>query len=147
MKFVSHRDDIVGHVKQAFVRAVEDVVGDARENAPVSVSRGLKLNAGTVQGGLRASITWRWNNGASFDSKTWKAQVGSGLRYAAQREFGGEIRPVRAKLLHWIDPVTGKHRFAKRVRQSPGGPRQGHRPWLRPAGDRFPEFMDEHVKF
>lgn len=108
----------------------------------MSVTRGAGLNVGAVQGGLRASIAVV---DVRHDFEGWHARVGSPLRHAAQREFGGTILPVRGKLLHWIDPITGEHRFAKRVTQRPGGPRQGYRPWLRPAGDQFPAFMDEHL--
>lgn len=129
----------------AFARAKDEVVGEAKRNAPVSVSRGMKLNAGDVQGGLRASITAERTD-VSLNQLT--SRFGSGLRYAMQREKGGVILPVRKKLLSWVDPVTGERRFARRVNQRPGGPRQP-RPYsafIEPAGDRFPEFMDDHLR-
>ena len=61
-------------------------------------------------------------------------------------EKGGTIVPVRKRLLAWQDPITGKWIFAKRVVQRPGGPRQGYRPWLGPAGEKFPEFMADHLR-
>jgi hypothetical protein len=127
------------NIDTAHARATDECVGEARRNAPVSVSRGIKLNAGSVQGGLRASLTYE-------ASTPRKGRFGSPLRYAMMREKGGTIVPVRARLLHWIDPVTGEHRFAKRVVQRPGGPRQGYKSFIGPAGDRYPEFMHDHLE-
>jgi hypothetical protein len=130
---------VLANTSLAHRRAVDEVVGLAKRNAPVGVSRGLKLNAGSVQGGLRGSIT-------ADHFGPLSSRVGSPMRYAMMREYGGVILPVRRKLLSWIDPTTGRRIFAKRVVQRPGGPRQGYKPWLRPAGDRYPEFMDDHLK-
>jgi hypothetical protein len=128
--------------EMAFRRALDEVVGLAKDNAPVSVSRGLKLNAGSVQGGLRASIA---ADPPVRDATGLKSRVGSPLRYAMMREKGGTILPVRGRFLSWIDPITGERIFAKRVVQLPGGARNGHRPWLQPAGDQFPKIMGEHL--
>lgn len=133
------------NILTAFERAKDEVVGDAKQNAPVSVSRGMKLNAGDVQGGLRASIVAERTDVSTVELRS---RFGSGLRYAMQREKGGVILPVRKKLLSWIDPVTGERRFAKRVNQRPGGARQP-RPYtafIEPAGDRFPEFFGDHLR-
>lgn len=142
MIFHKHHEVIGNAVRTAFDRAVQEVVGDAKEKAPVSVSRGIKLNAGDLQGGLRASITFRMLPTGNHELK---AQIGSSLRYAAMREFGGTIYPVRAQRLAWRDPVTGGFRVAKSVTQKPGGPRQGYQPWLRPAGDKFNDYMGDHL--
>jgi hypothetical protein len=130
----------------AFERSTQEVVGLAKENAPVSVSRGVKANVGDVQGGLRASITatpiQRVAGGMT-------RMVGSAARHAAQREFGGVIAPVRKPRLAWIDPTTGQWIVlpkGRTVTQRPGGPRQGYQPWLRPAADQWPRLMDEHLK-
>jgi hypothetical protein len=139
VKLVTHYDRLYQFEDLAFSRALDEVVGEAQKNAPVAVSRGLKLNAGDVQGGLRASIS-------AVMVARLHARVGSPLRYAMMRERGGTILPVRKKFLSWQDPVTGEWRFAKRVVQRPGGPRQGHKPWLEPAGDQFPRFMDDHLR-
>lgn len=142
MKLVADHRPLEQAISTSFKRSCEDVRGDAAEHAPVSVSRGLKLNVGAVQGGLRASIAvvdFRHDGSGYF------ARVGSALRYAMMREKGGVIVPVRKKLLSWQDLISGKWIFAKRVVQRPGGPRQGHRPWLQPAGDRFAEFMTQHL--
>lgn len=141
MKIVSNYDPLRRNIATAFVRALDECVGEAKRNAPVSVSRGAKLNAGDVQGGLRASISGEVTG-------TLQGRFGSSVRYAMQREKGGVILPVRKKLLSWIDPVTGERIFAKRVSQRPGGPRQPrpYTPFIGPAGDRFPEFMDDHLR-
>lgn len=143
MKVVGQHAPLLIEVETAFRRACEDTRGEAAEHAPVAVSRGFKLNAGDVQGGLRASISV---TDVRHDGAGWHARVGSPLRYAMQREYGGEILPVRKKLLSWRDPATGEWHFARRVMQRPGGPRQGYKPWLRPAGDMFPSFMDQHLQ-
>lgn len=127
------------NIDTAHARASDEVKGEAQRNAPVAVSRGLKLNAGSVQGGLRASITYEADGPR-------QGRVGSPLRYAMMREKGGVITPKRRKLLHWIDPITGEHRFAKRVVQRPGGPRQGYKPFIGPAGDKYPDFMEDHLR-
>lgn len=139
MKLITDHKVMPRTIDTAFGRATDEVVGEMRKNAPVSVSGGLKLNAGNVQGGLRASLTFE---------KTGRLQgrAGSPVRHAMMREKGGVIVPVRKRLLSWIDPVTGERIFAKRVVQRPGGPRQGYKPFIGPAGDRFIEFMEDHLK-
>jgi hypothetical protein len=148
VKVTTWPDRLIDQVWQAHDRAVQDVVGDAKDNAPVGMSgparvAGALLGSDTIQGGLRASITNRPEKRTDAEHSD---QVGSAVRHAAMREFGGTIRPVRAKLLHWVDPATGEHRFAKVVHQRPGGPRQGYRPWLRPAGDNYPRHMEHHLR-
>ena len=156
------------HHVRSFSRAREEVIGEARRNAPVSVTRGVGLNVGGVQGGLRASITDdgppRVMGGVIF------GRFGSAARHALQREFGGTIAPVRRRALSWVDPSTGvrfvvgpniRRNFSKIdkatgqrvvfiakpfVTQLPGGPRQGHKPFLRPAGDKFGQFFADHVR-
>ena len=139
MKIRTDLSELNRNIDTAHARATDEVVGLMRRNAPVSVSRGAKLNAGSVQGGLRASLTYEAESPRH-------GRAGSAVRHAMMREFGGVIIPVRKKLLHWIDPVTGEHRFAKRVVQKPGGPRQGYKPFIRPAGDKYPEFMTDHLR-
>lgn len=141
MRVTTDLRQLNSNIEVAFRRSLDEVAGEAKLNAPVSVSRGFKLNAGDVQGGLRASIT-------SEVTGPLQGRVGSAVRHAMMREKGGTILPVRKKLLSWVDPVTGIRRFAKRVVQRPGGARQ-RRPytaWLQPAGERFPEFMDDHLR-
>lgn len=132
MKLVKRRDEIEGDIRTAFMRSMEDTVGDARENAPFD------------EGPLAASITWRW---VSDKSDELKAIFGSALRYARMREKGGVIVPVRAKRLVWRDKM-GKFHSAQRVVQAPGGrrgsPKHG-KPYLQPAADNFPTHMQRHL--
>lgn len=152
----------------AFVRAREEIIGEARRNAPVGASLGMGLNKGTVQGGLRASIT---DDGPPKVSTTMiVGRFGSAVRHALMREYGGTIRPVRRSALSWIDPRTGvrfvvgpniKRNFSKIdkatgqrvvfvrkpfIVQRPGGPRQGYKPFLRPAGEKFPQYFRDHLR-
>jgi hypothetical protein len=128
---------------QAHARAQEDCLREARRKAPVSVSRGAKLNSGSVQGGLRASLT---GTTPIAKGEGTYSQMGSAARHFLMREFGGVIVPVRAKVLAWQDPVTGEWIHAKRVVQRPGGPRQGNQPFMGPAVKRFPEFAEAHLR-
>jgi len=48
-----------------------------------------------------------------------EVHVGSNAIHARIRELGGWIKPVFAKLLHWVDPDTGEHHTAKAVYQPP----------------------------
>lgn len=157
-----------GHTITSFVRAREECIGEARSKAPVSVTRGIGLNSGGVQGGLRASIT---DDGPPHVTETQiTGKFGSGLRYAMQREKGGPIVPVRKLAISWVDPATGirfvvgptikrthaeidkvtglKVIFVKKagVVQRPGGPRQGYQSFIGPAGDKFPGFFSDHLR-
>lgn len=141
MKVTTNYGPLRANVATSFLRAMDECVGEAKRNAPVSVSRGAKLNAGNVQGGLRASIS-------AVVTGTLQGRFGSAVRYAMQREKGGVILPVRKKFLSWIDPVTGKRIFAKRVTQRPGGARQPkpYSSFIEPAGEKFPQFMEDHLR-
>lgn len=133
MGFRSDRREIEGDIKRAFTRSMEDTVADADERAPVD------------KGALHASITWTWVTQA-IDKLA--ARFGSALRYAAMRELGGTIRAVRARRLVWKG-LDGRFHSAVSVTQVPGGrrgsPKHG-KPYLRPAGDRFGEHMDKHLR-
>ncbi len=141
MKLITHYDKVDAMTSGAFLRAVQETADEARQNVGVSVSRGVKGNAGDVQGGMRASVTFQITGHLT-------ARVGSNHRGAMMREKGGTILPVRRKLLSWVNPVTGQRVYAKRVTQLPGfhRSRTGRGPWLQPAGDKFPQFMDDHLK-
>lgn len=145
MKITTDLTILRTNVVLAFARAQDEVVGEAKKNAPVAVSRGMKLNAGDVQGGLRASIS---GDRPVVTIGEIRSRFGSSLRYAMQREKGGTIVPVRKRFLSWRDPITGEWIFAKRVTQRPGGPRQPkpYSSFIEPAGDRFGEFMSDHLR-
>jgi hypothetical protein len=142
VKLVTHYSEVQQHVDLAFRRAVDEVVGEAKLNVGVSVSRGAKLNAGNVQGGMRASVT------SDQVAGRLHARVGSAHRGAMMREKGGTILPVRGRFLSWVNPVTGQRVFAKRVTQRPGfiRGRLGRKAWIKPAGDKFPKFMEDHLR-
>lgn len=56
-----------------------------------------------------------------------EAEIGTNLEYARIQELGGTVRPVHARLLHWVDD-SGDDIFARSV-TIPA------RPYLRPAFD------------
>jgi hypothetical protein len=58
-----------------------------------------------------------------------EGQIGTNLEYAAAQEYGATIVPVNAKMLHWVDPVSGEDIFARQVTLPP-------RPYMRPALDQ-----------
>jgi phage gpG-like protein len=131
--FKSKRDEIDGNVEQAFRRSMEDTTGDAADNAPFH------------DGLLSASITWRM---LSQSATELKATFGSALRYAAIRELGGVIRPVRAKRLVWKD-YEGRFHSSREVIQKPGGKlgsSKHGKPYLKPAAENFGDHMDKHLK-
>jgi len=133
VKLTSHRKRITSDVRDAFHQAMEDTVSDADGFAP------------TDEGTLRGSLTWDMIE--ESDTRL-KARFGSALRYAAMREKGGTIRPVRARMLAWRGH-DGRWHFAKVVHQVPGGkagsPTHG-KPYLKPAGERFGQHMDAALR-
>jgi hypothetical protein len=80
---------------------------------------GLKKQSGQ----LYQAITKRGAKGNVVMKRPGSVLVGIDLNaipYAKWVIDGrGEVRPTRAKALHWIDPVTGKDVFAKRSRPTP----------------------------
>jgi len=81
-------------------------------------------------GNLRGSITVK-------DNKDLSVSVGTNVVYARIQEFGGEIRPVRAKVLRF--KIGGADVFAKRVNIRP-------KPYLLPALSRNEKNIDYKVK-
>lgn len=81
----------------------------------------------TAGGGLTGSI--QTIKAESSATEAW-VDVGPTVVYGRIRELGGTIRPIFAKMLHWVSD-DGEHIFAKVVHQLA-------RPYLRPA-------LDEHV--
>ena len=87
--------------------------------------------SGIKQGGLRtgafkSAITQRGAPGNVFSKTAGRLTVGVSydqLPYARWvLEGRGPVRPVRAKVLHWIDPDSGKDVFAKSVGPAPAHP-------------------------
>jgi hypothetical protein len=60
------------------------------------------------------------------------------------------IRPVKAKMLHWVDPQSGEDRFAKEVHH-PGSPAQHisgdiREIWLGLMPDYFDKYLQEAIQ-
>lgn len=98
---------IKGSQKAAVLAVANAGAGQAVKLAPVD------------KGGLKSSI-----EAESISSK--KAKYGSNIIYAAIQEFGGTIKPVRAKMLRF--EKDGKVIYAKSVTLKP-------QPYLRPSAD------------
>lgn len=124
-------------------------VGKGTEQAVVAgalvLQNGMKIRAPRRTGTLRRSIHIGGHEDQAPDFSTGltgrstqrvprpvvskdqvTVYVGSDLEYAAIQEFGGEIRPVRARVLRF--QVNGEWVAAKRVRIPA-------RPYVRPAFD------------
>jgi hypothetical protein len=139
----------------AFERARDEVIADADRRAPRDM------------GTLAASIGP--DGPARRGPMGVSGAFGSSLRYALMREFGGEIKPVRKRALSWVTKsgiriVLGpgiKRTHGRRdsdtgelvifvakpsVVQRPGGPSNGYQPYLRPAAERFGEYLADHLR-
>lgn len=142
----SYKEQLFARTEIAFDRSVEECVGGARSDAPVGMTGASRSNVGGTHGSLAGSIH---RERTQRSPGVLRTRFGSSMRHARMREKGGVIVPVRAKLLSWIDPATGKRIFAKRVVQAPGGRRGSSKhgkPYLKPNGDRFPQYMSEHLR-
>lgn len=81
--------------------------------------------ASTQSAGLSGSIIVQVDEASETSASV---NVGPTVVYGRIQELGGVIKPVFARMLHWVDPKTGEHRVAGRVTIPP-------RPYLRPAVD------------
>lgn len=97
------------------VKAGATVIENAAERKAPKKTRTLARSITTV---VEASAT---------KAEAQIGPSGSATAYAAQVEFGGTIRPKRAKMLHWKN-AEGEDVFAKSVTQIA-------RPYMRPAWD------------
>jgi len=127
MKIVSHRDEFLRRTEAAFKAAVYDVQLEAMKNAPVDT------------GDLRRRIH------ANFLGPL-RAVVGTDHPGGKMREFGGTIRAHSKPYLVFFWKRRGRWVKVKQVTQRPGGYSQGFRPWLRPAGRKFGEFLTRHLR-
>ena len=94
----------------------EDIINDAKEI--------LMLNDNVLTARLINSIEF-------LEQGNKVIVIGTKVPYAGIIEFGrGPVRPVTAKVLHWIDPVTGKDVFSKY-----SGPVEAM-PFLQPAVEK-----------
>lgn len=120
--------------------AREEALRDAAEAGARVVEAQAKINIESKfskhsRGGLAGSIIVEVKEKAT----SAEAKIGPSSVYGRIQELGGTIKPVRAKLLSWIDPETGKRHVAKRV-MLPA------RPYLRPALDEHKGEVEEAVK-
>jgi phage gpG-like protein len=102
----------------------------------------MRKGAPVDMGRLRGSLT---NRPVTRSDTQAVDAVGSALRYARMREFGGVIRPVRRPRLAWRSPLYG-FRTALMVTQRPGGRTNGWKPWMRPAVAQYPDLMEQEVR-
>jgi len=76
----------------------EDIVAEARSN----LQNNANINTGTLLSSIRI-----------ISESEKMIEVGTDVFYAAYVEYGrGPIRPINAKVLHWIDKASGKDVFA-----------------------------------
>lgn len=104
----------------ALVKSVDAGARVIQANAMINVEKTFSRHSIGI---LAESITVETKTDSSREA--W-ANIGSTLIYARIHELGGVIKPIFAKLLHWIDRETGEHVFAKVVHMPA-------RPYLRPA--------------
>jgi hypothetical protein len=124
--FISYRAQFLAKIDRAFKASVLDVQLEAMANAPVRT------------GDLRRRIHVAWLGPR-------RAKVGTDHPGGKMREFGGTIVARRVRFLHF-KTRDGHWVKVRQVTQRPGGYSQGFRPWLRPAGRRFGEFMTRHLR-
>jgi HK97 gp10 family phage protein len=106
-----------------------------RDHAANNVNNTFQRGSGAA--GLGGSITVERRE---YKPGHVSVDVGpKGKIYARIQELGGHIRPIKAKLLSWIDPGTGERRFSKHVYIPP-------RPYLRPAFDEHKEEIVEVIQ-
>ena len=105
-------------LKKAALSGVYVIETNAKMNA--SGGRpGLNIDTGNLVGSINTKIT-------ASSSDTATAEVSTGVEYARIHEFGGVIKPLHAKRLHFV--IDGKHVSAASV-TIPA------RPYMRPAVD------------
>lgn len=126
VRFVSHADRLYDHIEASFRAAVYDVQREMMANAPVRT------------GDMRRRIRVEW---LGRD----RARVGLSHPGARMREFGGTIFPRRSAYLVF-KTRDGQWRRAKQVTQRPGGYSQGFKPWIRPAGAKFRQFITQRLR-
>lgn len=118
------------------LRQIATLYTNGDEIAQVGAEAGLRKALSFVRANIRA----RGLVDTGHLMKNWtiehnKTSMGKGSSrlvtdtvYARIHEFGGIIRPVRAKMLSWVDKQTGERIFAHQVRIPA-------RPYFRPAFD------------
>jgi hypothetical protein len=105
---------------------VGPLLGQALEVGMLPGSNLAKQFAPYRTGNLRRSIHAAI---VAITAASAEGQIGTNLEYAPAQEYGATIVPVNAKMLHWVDPVTGEDVFAHQVTLPP-------QPYMRPALDQ-----------
>lgn len=87
-------------IRDEFQKLLDSIVSEARSN--------LQNNMHVVTGQLLSSIKV-----IDIGVDGMSGDVGTELFYAVYIEDGrGPVRPIRAKVLHWVDPQTGEDVFS-----------------------------------
>lgn len=126
MRFISLADKLLRIAPQAHRAATLDVQQLAMRNAPV--------RTGDFRRRIRAEFFGEF-----------RSRVGTDHPGGRIREFGGVIRAVRKRFLHF-KTRDGRWVKVRQVTQRPGGYSNGFRPWLRPAAYEYPRFMAHHLR-
>lgn len=86
-------------ISEKLAKIVELIIIEAKSN--------LQNNRAIVSGDLMNSLK-------VFDEGKYTIEFGSDKDYAFWVEYGrGPVFPVNKKVLHWVDPETGKDVFAR----------------------------------
>ncbi|MCZ2155737.1 MAG: HK97 gp10 family phage protein [Bryobacterales bacterium] len=88
--------------------------------AKVNVERTFQPSTGNLAGSIFTDVI-------QADDTRAEVAVGPSVVYGRIQELGGTVKPVFAKMLHWVDE-SGEHHFANEVTLPA-------RPYLRPAVD------------
>jgi phage gpG-like protein len=139
--------EIIGfpELKRQFKRLSEQMQGEGLQRAAMAggqvVEQYAKINANSVFSGRATNNLGNSIHTVIGESSTTyaEAEVGTNVVYARIHELGGIIKPVFARMLHWVTE-SGEHIFAKVV-HIPA------RPYLRPAIDEHMNEIREAVSY
>lgn len=121
------------------IKLTADEMGKAALAGGHVIEANAKINANNVFSSnatntLAGSIQTVLKNASANHAET---STGPSVVYGRIQELGGTIKPVHAKMLHWISD-TGEHIFANVVHLPP-------RPYLRPAVDEHKDDIGKAV--
>lgn len=128
--------------KKALAAASSDQLEKMVKAGGLVVENAAKINCERVfssesLGNLAASIQ---TVVSEKKEKKVMVDIGPTVVYGRIQELGGVIRPIKAKMLHWIDQFEGRDAFAKVV-HIPA------RPYLRPALDENQSDIKDAVEY
>jgi hypothetical protein len=127
-------DEISDAIKDEFAALLEAVVDEARSN--------VQNNTSIITGDLHASIQVFE---AGRTPTGYYGVVGTELEYAVFVEYGrGAVRPVIAKVLHWIDPDTGKDVYS--MYSAPSEPQPFFEPAIIVMSEAFAQQLAHRVE-